>query len=359
MPTIEVSNLGASYGAEPVLQDITLEFGNGEMLAVLGPSGCGKTTLLRSIAGLHRIDSGSISLGGITVEDADGIHVPPERRKVGLMPQEGGLFPHLSVRRNIEFGLRGPASWTLFPHVYFADRAGRARRVAEMLELVGLPDAADARPSELSGGQQQRVALARALAPAPAVVLMDEPFAALDSGLRAGIREDVRELLRASNTPSILVTHDRSEALGTADKIAVLLDRRCVQVGTPRQIYDRPLSQQVASFVGDAQFVDAVAVAGTIETVLGQLESTASEDGTGQALIRPEQLTVTENLDGDFFVEHEVFTGPRSSITVRHRASGLTLSTVVHPHLQLRPGVAVDIRVLGAVHYFPNRSAQT
>lgn len=359
MSTIEVSRLRASYGAEPVLQDITLEFGSGEMLAVLGPSGCGKTTLLRSIAGLHRIDSGSISLGGVTVEQADGIHVPPERRRVGLMPQEGGLFPHLSVRRNIEFGLHTIPSGNrslraLSPRTYFAGRAERARRVAEMLELVGLPDSADARPSELSGGQQQRIALARALAPAPAVVLMDEPFAALDSGLRTGIREDVRALLRESNTPSILVTHDRAEALATADKVAVLLDGRCAQVGSPRQVYDRPDSNKVASFVGDAHFIDAVAHAGTVETAFGRLESTATVDGTGHALIRPEQLTVAENVAGDFIVEHEVFTGPQSSITVLHRSSGLKLSTVVHPNLQLQPGTAVDIRVLGPVHYFPH-----
>ncbi|OZE18743.1 iron ABC transporter ATP-binding protein [Rhodococcus sp. 05-2255-1e] len=342
-----MSDLVASYGSTTVLHGIDLDLGDGEMLAVLGPSGCGKTTLLRSIAGLHRIDAGRITADGRDLSVGGRVQVPPEKRGVGLMPQEGGLFPHLTVRRNIEFGLR-----TGFVRPYLSGRAERARRVDEMLELVGLPDAGAVRPSELSGGQQQRIALARALAPAPSVVLMDEPFAALDAGLRTSIRQDVRELLLTSKTASILVTHDRAEALGTADRVAVLLGGRCAQVDTPRALYERPTTPAVASFVGDAYYVDAAARDGWVDTVLGRLESTTRATGMGQVLLRPEQLVVSEREDGEFLVEHEVFTGPECSVTVRHRDTGLRLRVVARACDRFAPGTAVNVSVTSLVHWF-------
>ena len=346
-----ISGLVASYGSTAVLHGIDLDLGDGEMLAVLGPSGCGKTTLLRSIAGLHRIDAGRITSDGRDISVAGQIHVPPEKRGIGLMPQEGGLFPHLTVRRNIEFGLRAG-----FLRPYLSGRAERTRRVDEMLELVGLPDAGGVRPSELSGGQQQRIALARALAPAPSVVLMDEPFAALDAGLRTSIRQDVRELLQSSKTASILVTHDRAEALGTADRVAVLLGGRCAQIDTPREVYERPATPAVARFVGDAYFVDAAAQGGHVDTVLGRLESTTRATGDGQALLRPEQLLVSELDDGAFVVEHEFFTGPESSVTLRHSDTGLRLRAIARTADRLAPGTAVDVTVTSPVHWFPSSS---
>ncbi|WP_415975555.1 ABC transporter ATP-binding protein [Rhodococcus sp. 077-4] len=343
-----IAGLVASYGNTAVLHGIDLDLGDGEMLAVLGPSGCGKTTLLRSIAGLHRIDAGRITTDGRDISVAGQLQVPPEKRGIGLMPQEGGLFPHLTVRRNIEFGLRAG-----FVRPYLAGRAERARRVDEMLELVGLPDAGAVRPSELSGGQQQRIALARALAPAPSVVLMDEPFAALDAGLRTSIRQDVRELLQASKTASILVTHDRAEALGTADRVAVLLGGRCAQVDTPREVYERPSTPAVARFVGDAYLVDGVGRGGYVETVLGRLGTTTGATGDGQALLRPEQLMITERKDGAFVVEHELFTGPESSVTLRHNDTGLPLRAIARISERFAPGTAVDVSVASPVHFFP------
>ncbi|OZE38385.1 MULTISPECIES: ABC transporter ATP-binding protein [unclassified Rhodococcus (in: high G+C Gram-positive bacteria)] len=345
-----ISGLVASYGSTAVLHGIDLDLGDGEMLAVLGPSGCGKTTLLRSIAGLHRIDAGRITSDGRDISVAGQIQVPPEKRGIGLMPQEGGLFPHLTVRRNIEFGLRAG-----FLRPYLSGRDERARRVDEMLELVGLPDSGGVKPSELSGGQQQRIALARALAPAPSVVLMDEPFAALDAGLRTSIRQDVRELLQSSKTASILVTHDRAEALGTADRVAVLLGGRCAQIDTPREVYERPATPAVARFVGDAYFVDAVARGGHVDTVLGRLESTTRATGNGQALLRPEQLVVSERKDGAFFVEHEFFTGPESSVTLRHYDTGLRLRAIARTADRFAPGTAVEVSVMSPVHWFPRQ----
>lgn len=346
-----IAGLVASYGSTAVLHGVDLDLGDGEMLAVLGPSGCGKTTLLRSIAGLHRIDAGRITCDGRDISVAGQIQVPPEKRGIGLMPQEGGLFPHLTVRRNVEFGVRAG-----FLRPYLSGRGERTRRVEEMLELVGLPDAGGAKPSELSGGQQQRIALARALAPAPSVVLMDEPFAALDAGLRTSIRRDVRELLQSSKTASILVTHDRAEALGTADRVAVLLGGRCAQIDTPRQVYERPATPAVARFVGDAYFVDATARGGHVDTVLGRLESTTRAIGNGQALLRPEQLLVSEREDGAFVVEHEYFTGPESSVTLRHSDTGLQLRAIARTSDRFAPGTAVDVSVTSPVHWFEGSS---
>ncbi len=346
-----IAGLVASYGSTAVLHGVDLDLGDGEMLAVLGPSGCGKTTLLRSVAGLHRIDAGRITCDGRDISVAGQIQVPPEKRGIGLMPQEGGLFPHLTVRRNVEFGVRAG-----FLRPYLSGRGERTRRVEEMLELVGLPDAGGAKPSELSGGQQQRIALARALAPAPSVVLMDEPFAALDAGLRTSIRQDVRELLQSSKTASILVTHDRAEALGTADRVAVLLGGRCAQIDTPRQVYERPATPAVARFVGDAYFVDATARGGHVDTVLGRLESTTRATGNGQALLRPEQLLVSEREDGAFVVEHEYFTGPESSVTLRHSDTGLQLRAIARTSDRFAPGTAVDVSVTSPVHWFEGSS---
>ena len=342
-----MSGLVASYGSKTVLHGIDLDLGDGEMLAVLGPSGCGKTTLLRSIAGLHRIDAGRITSDGRDISVAGQMQVPPESRGIGLMPQEGGLFPHLTVRRNIEFGLR-----TEFLRPYLSGRGERSRRVDEMLELVGLPDAGGLQPSELSGGQQQRIALARALAPAPSVVLMDEPFAALDAGLRTSIRQDVRELLQSSKTASILVTHDRAEALGTADRVAVLLGGRCAQVDTPREVYERPATPAVARFVGDAYFVDAVGHGSYAETILGRIDTTVRATGDGQVLLRPEQLVVSDSKDGAFVVEHEFFTGPESSVTLRHSHTGLRLRVVARTSDRFAPGSLVDVSVTSSVHWF-------
>ena len=220
-------------GERPIVDDVTLEVRERELLTLVGPSGCGKSTLLRLIAGLERPSGGAITLGGLDVTD-----VAPERRRIGLVFQDHALFPHLTVGRNIAFGLRR------------FDRRRRAERIDEMLELVRLPGASRRYPHELSGGEQQRVALARALAPDPAAVLLDEPFASLDASLRDELRADVVAALRERGAAALLVTHDRDEALALADRVAVMRDGAIVQVDRPEVVWSLPNDEFVARFLG-------------------------------------------------------------------------------------------------------------
>lgn len=235
-PLLSLEAVSVTYGRHVALAEVSLAVPSGSITAVLGPSGCGKTTLLRAVAGLEPIAAGAITISGRRVAGA-GAGVPPEDRNVGLVPQDGALFPHLTVRGNIGFGLRG--------------RSNRAARVDEMIDLVGLHDLADRRPAQLSGGQRQRVALARALAPAPALIGMDEPFSALDSGLRTRLRVEVGHLLRLSDSTVLLVTHDPAEALALADQVVVLLDGRVHQVGTPEDVYGAPVDVRVGEIFGE------------------------------------------------------------------------------------------------------------
>jgi len=236
MSTLTLNQVGVSYGTTSALSDVSLVVPSGSVVAILGPSGCGKTTMLLSIAGLLPIDSGHITVGSRLLSDP-GHSLPPEQRGVGWVPQDASLFPHLSVRDNIGFGLR-KGSW-------------KTERVNELAELVGLSGFLDRQPHHLSGGQAQRVALARALAPGPDVILLDEPFAALDSVLRRTLAREVIELLRQEETTTVLVTHDREEALDLADFVVVMDQGRIVQVGTPLEVYESPETPWVASFVGD------------------------------------------------------------------------------------------------------------
>ena len=246
---LNVAGVSVAYGNRTVLDDVNLTVPAGSITAVLGPSGCGKTTLLRAIAGLEPITAGQISIAGEVVSD-DRRQVAPEHRDVGLVPQDGALFPHLTVRRNIGFGIRS--------------RAGRAGRVEEMVELVGLSDVADRRPAKLSGGQRQRVALARALAPAPSLIGLDEPFSALDAGLRTRLRTEVGRLLRQYGATALLVTHDPVEALALADQVVVLLDGKVRQAGTPEDVYVNPADARVGELFGD---LNRVALDGQVHVV--------------------------------------------------------------------------------------------
>ncbi len=271
-----------SFGSHVAIDRVDLDVRSGTTMAVLGPSGCGKTTLLRLIAGFERAEAGSIALGGLMV-DSPVRWAPPERRRIGIVPQEGALFPHLNVARNVGYGL---------------SRAGRRRgRVEEVLALVGLTDSGSRMPHELSGGQQQRVAVARALAPRPGVVLLDEPFSALDAPLRTGIRADVVQALRTDGATAILVTHDQAEALSVADTVAVMREGTIVQVATPTTLYRRPRDIRVACFVGDAVVLDVAINGGVASTALGPLtvrrnNGTVPPNGTTQVMLRPEQLVL-------------------------------------------------------------------
>ena len=275
MIALDVRDLYASYGTKGVLRGVDLHLSAGQLLAVLGPSGCGKTTLLRVLAGFMPADSGSIAINGRTLVD-DRTKVPSERRKVSIVPQEGALFPHLTVADNVGFGL---------------DRRGNRReRITAMLDLVGMRGEARSYPHELSGGQQQRVAVARALAPRPEFVLLDEPFSGLDANLREHLRTEVKAMLRAEGATAVLVTHDQEEALSIADEIAVMDDGVICQQGTPQDVYERPASRWVGEFIGDSVVVGAMVEGMIAHTSLGDLPLAHNAAEAFQVLLRPEQL---------------------------------------------------------------------
>ncbi|MBT2505752.1 ABC transporter ATP-binding protein [Streptomyces sp. ISL-98] len=342
MTDLQIAGVSKAYGRgrpdeAPVLDGLDLTVPSGAFAAVLGPSGCGKTTLLRIIAGFLRADAGTVTVGGRTLA-APGTHLPPESRRVGIVPQEGALFPHLSVARNTAFGLSG------------LDRAARRRRTEEMLELVGLGGYGDRMPHELSGGQQQRIALARALAPEPAVVLLDEPFNALDSALRAGVRADVRAALRATGATALLVTHDQQEALSTADLVAVVRDGKVAQCDTPQEVYRHPADPWVARFVGDVVLLPGSADDGTATTALGRLPlgPAARDAGDGTVLLRPEQLQLTDAATAVQGTVTEVsFYGHDAMVTVDVDGLATPVEIRVAGFTGVRPGQRTGIRVTG------------
>jgi len=279
MAELRCENLAKSYGTRPALSDVDLVVPEGTLTAILGASGSGKTTLLRLVVGFLQPDAGVVSLGGHVVADAGRIHVAADKRAVGYVAQEGALFPHLTVAENVGFGLR-------------RSERDRAARIGEVLDLVALDgDYAARRPHELSGGEQRRVALARALAPRPRVVLLDEPFSALDAALRSETREAVLNALLREGTTAVLVTHDQAEALSMGREVAVLRAGRLVQTATPTALYRSPIDLEVARFVGDAVVVPGEARSGQVECVLGGLPvHGASITGPVQVMVRPEQL---------------------------------------------------------------------
>jgi iron(III) transport system ATP-binding protein len=280
MTQFEVKGLHKSFGSHPVLRGVGLIAPAGSLTAILGPSGSGKTTMLRILAGFERADAGTVTIGD-TLVDSPKVHVPSEKRRIGYVPQEGSLFPHLTVEANIGFGL--------------PRHERRGSRVTELMEQVGLAGLGRRYPHQLSGGQQQRVALARALAIRPEIVLLDEPFASLDAGLRASVRGDVRRLLREAGTTSLLVTHDQDEALSTADHVAVMRHGTIAQCDAPQEIYTHPVDAEMARFIGDANLVDGMLDDDCTDTVLGRLAVEPGcrptlRPGPVTVLVRPEQI---------------------------------------------------------------------
>jgi iron(III) transport system ATP-binding protein len=349
---LAVQGLHKSFGRHPVLAGLDLTVAAGSLTAILGPSGSGKTTLLRVLAGFDQPDAGTVRIGDQVV-DGPGAHVPPERRRIGYVPQEGSLFPHLTVAANVGFGL--PAGQR------------RGPRIDALLESVGLAGLGRRYPHQLSGGQQQRVALARALAIEPAVVLLDEPFAALDAHLRASVRADVQQIFRARGTTAVLVTHDQDEALSTADRVAVLRDGQIAQYAAPQDLYASPADPQLAGFIGDANLLDGQLLASgpalAVRTVLGELPL-AGPDGEGLApgpvtvLVRPEQLQIRAGagaepggLPGEVVACH--YYGHDAVLRVRlaGEAPEIIVRTAGGPRLQ--PGAAVLVRATGPVLAWP------
>ena len=283
MMDLVIAGVSRSYGPVWVLDGIDLRVPEGSLTAILGPSGCGKTTLLRLIGGFDEPDAGTIRLGDRVLYE-HGRSVPPERRQIGYVAQEGALFPHLTVAQNVAFGLR-----------LHANR--REGRVKELLLMVGLDPALAGRyPHQLSGGQQQRVALARALAPEPSVILLDEPFASLDAGLRESTRRAVAASLAAAGATTVLVTHDQGEALSLADQVAVMRRGQLVQVAAPAELYRHPADVETAVSIGEAVILPADVHDDVATCALGRL-AVGGGAGTrsGEVMIRPEQIVIYEH----------------------------------------------------------------
>jgi iron(III) transport system ATP-binding protein len=334
---LEIRNLSLSYGDQPVLTDLNFEAQQGQLTAVLGASGAGKSTLLRLVAGFEAPTSGEIFIDSKLVSSSKDV-LAPEKRGVGIVPQDSALFSHLTVSQNIGFGLP----------------KGSDARVRELLELVGLADYGNRKPASLSGGQAQRVALARALAPRPKLILLDEPFSALDAELRGRLREDVRAVLRAENASAILVTHDQEEALSLADRVAVMRDGRVIQSGTPTEIYNAPADLGIATFLGDSILVQGKVEEGKVLTDLGKLSPLNSvvNGQIGVVAIRSENFYLQPNPSGDSEVIGRVFFGHDAvvevqtpKVKIRARSNGPFAPEV---------GMRVTVWVRGAVNFYPS-----
>ncbi len=340
-PALALRSLTKSFGPRRVLDGVDLVVRYGSVTAILGPSGGGKTTLLRIVAGFETPDSGTVAIGGVTVASAT-VNVPPERRRVGVVPQEGALFPHLDVAGNVGFGL--------------SRNGDRADRIAEVLDLVGLPGLQRMRPHQLSGGQQSRVALARALAPRPSIVVLDEPFSSLDSGLRAQVREEVLAALEGARTTAIIVTHDQQEAISVADQVAVLLAGRIAQCADPATLYEAPASLELAVFVGEAVVLPGEFDGDRVDSILGVLDvnGTAPRPASGpvHVVVRPEQIELGR---GEQYVAgtvaSRVFYGHDGIVRI-DLADGSTVTARVHAARLPAVGTSVAVHVRGPVSVF-------
>ncbi|SNR35249.1 ABC transporter ATP-binding protein [Halorubrum vacuolatum] len=337
------------FGSETVVENVSLEVKRGELLTFLGPSGCGKTTTLRMIAGLEEPSEGVITLGGEPVADGDRF-VSPERRDAGIVFQNFALFPHLTVRENIAFGLDG-------------DDAAIEARVDELLDLVDMPEHGEKKPEQLSGGQKQRVALARSLAPEPEVLLLDEPFSNLDVRLRVEMREEVRRILKEAGVTAVSVTHDQEEALSISDRVAVMHDGRLEQIGRPEEVFERPESKFVASFLGRASFLTGHLREGKVETGVGRFNAAALEgyntvyDGTPvDVLVRPDDLraTPTDPEVADGVVVSRQYVGP--SFIYRVELDSGEVVHCLHNHVEefsLDQPVGVDLVADHPLAWYP------
>jgi iron(III) transport system ATP-binding protein len=342
MSSLTVHDVTKSFGPTSVLTGIDLHVPSRSLTALLGPSGCGKTTLLRLIAGFEDPDGGTIALGDRLVAGRSR-GVPARRRGIGFVPQEGGLFPHLSVAANVTFGL--PRS---------ERRDGG--RVRDLLALVGLDAAlAERHPHQLSGGQQQRVALARALAPRPSLVLLDEPFSSLDASLREDTRQAVAEALHASHATAVLVTHDQAEALSMADQVAVMRGGRLVQLADPQTLYRHPLDLDIATFVGDAVVLDADVRNGRAHCVLGALPlEQPCPDGPTRILVRPEQVQLGDHTGaGPTARVHSVDFYGHDARVLLDLPSGLRVTARLDGSVLPADGAQVSVSVAGAALAFP------
>ncbi len=353
MTDLVVSGLNKSFGSQAVLEGVDLTVPAGSLTAILGPSGSGKTTLLRVIAGFEPADSGTVRLGETIVDGDQTGRVPSERRNIGYVPQEGCLFPHLTVAKNIGFGL--------------PRKSRDGGRVSELLEMIGMPGLGRRYPHQLSGGQQQRVALARALAGRPGLILLDEPFSSLDAALRTSVRADVLALLKQTETTALLVTHDQDEALSMADHVAVIRQGKIRQRDTPQGMYANPADAELARFVGEANLISGVFAPTWVKTQFGNLmlhrafngSSSHLPDTPALVLIRPEQVRLQPpgavGLGMPGRVLDYRYHGHEAMIRVAPGVGGdgLVLLARAPGRIEFPPGSSVSIVIQGPVVAWP------
>ncbi|MDQ1465865.1 MAG: thiamine transport system ATP-binding protein [Actinomycetota bacterium] len=334
---LRVEGVSVVLGGNRVLDAVDVAVAAGETIALLGPSGSGKSTLLRAIAGLEPLVTGRISLGG-----TDLANVPPHRRGAGLMFQDDALFPHTDVRGNVEFGLRMGGM----------PAAARAARVDEVLTLVGLGALSDRRVTQLSGGEQQRVALARTLAPRPRVLMLDEPLGSLDRLLHDRLLDDLRAVLRASDVPTLVVTHDHDEAMALADRVVLLRAGRVVQSGTPTEIWNAPVDEWVARFLGFGPVLEAT-IAGAVATTRWGVLPVGGSDGAARIVLRPDALSLADQGAISGVVTDIGFRGARFRIRVSLEG-GPSLDVTVDAGEVPERGSSVSVAVApGGVLVYP------
>jgi len=334
MAQVELAGITKTFGASTALADFSLSIRSGELVCLLGPSGCGKTTALRVLAGFERPDSGSV-----LVEGRDISSDPPERRRFGMVFQDYSLFPNLSARQNIEFGLK----------VQKRPAAERREIIERMLNVTSLDAHADKFPHQMSGGQKQRVALARAIATSPRVLLLDEPLSALDAKVRESLRDEIRRLQLEIGVTTVFVTHDQHEALAISDRVGVMSNGRLEQLAAPRELYERPANAFVASFIGTVNRIDAVGEADGRWRVLGRrvpAERAALEGEADVAAVRPEQLAVEAFDEGTSVVAAVSFLGAITRVTITREGDTVTVADLISADaVDLAPGMPVRVRL--------------
>jgi putative spermidine/putrescine transport system ATP-binding protein len=333
---LELAGLSKAFQGNLVLDAFSLSMAKGEFVTLLGPSGCGKTTLLRLVAGLLRPDAGAVRVDG-----RDLTRLPAHRRNVGIVFQSYALFPHLDVRENIAFGLRAKG----------APRAAIERDVDEALRLVRLQEFGERSVKQLSGGQQQRVSLARAMVTKPAVMLLDEPFSALDRKLRETMQIETRQILRRIGATAIFVTHDQEEALVLSDRVVVMNQGRVEQIGDPKTVYAKPASAFVLGFVGQALRLHGVAEGPAVRTALGLLRTAKTFDGSKSVMlaVRPEAVELGPAREGDngamLRVRELVFLGSKTQVLFESSGEDTLVAELPGaPPPEVTPGASVAVR---------------
>lgn len=284
LPNVELCQIQKSFQGKKVIENINLEIKSGEMFSILGPSGCGKTTTLKILAGLLEPDSGDIKIEGESI-----IGISAEKRNIVIVFQENRLFPHMTVSENIEFGLK----------IRKIPKKLRFETSKELLELVQLKEYEEKWPHQLSGGQKQRVALARALAVKPEVLLLDEPFSSLDEKLRLEMRNLVIDLQKKLGITTVLVTHDKEEALMISDRIALIMDGKIKQIGSPQELYESPNSIEVADYFGERNYIDGIMKAGKFKCDFFEFQTNETYATQITAMVKPEDIEIYEYQLGE------------------------------------------------------------